>query len=79
MATREEERVVLQQFLRFGETKAIAQEVILQDTRDNDNAHSKQSSARAESEIKKFIERSNLSNMSMQVRKMFKDKYASNK
>ena len=60
MATRDEEHVILQQFLRFGETKAIAQEIILQDTRDKQDAYSKQTS-RADSEIKKFIERSNLS------------------
>lgn len=52
--------VVLQQFLRFGETKAIAQEIILQDTKDRHDVLVKQSS-RAESDIKKFIERSNLS------------------
>jgi len=60
MATRDEEHVILQQFLRFGETKTIAQEIILQDTRDKQDAYSKQTK-QAESEIKKFIERSNLS------------------
>ncbi|KAK3776094.1 hypothetical protein RRG08_046761 [Elysia crispata] len=59
VATREEEMVVLQQFLRFGETKAIAQEIILQDTKDRHDVLVKQTS-RAESDIKKFIERSNL-------------------
>lgn len=60
MATREEETVVLQQFLRFGETKTIAQEIILQDTKDRHEALIKQT-PRTESDIKKFIERSNLS------------------
>ncbi|CAG5117638.1 unnamed protein product, partial [Candidula unifasciata] len=59
VATREEEMVVLQQFLRFGETKAIAQEIILQDTKDRHEQLVKQT-PRAESDIKKFIERSNL-------------------
>lgn len=59
VATREEEMVVLQQFLRFGETKAIAQEIILQDTKDRHDQLVKQT-PRAESDIKKFIERSNL-------------------
>ena len=52
--------MVLQQFLRFGETKAIAQEIILQDTKDRHDVLVKQTS-RAESDIKKFIERSNMS------------------
>nr|KAG5692712.1 hypothetical protein BaRGS_008575 [Batillaria attramentaria] len=67
MATRDEEHVILQQFLRFGETKAIAQEIILQDTRDKQDAYSKQTT-RAESEIKKFIERSNLSMQSFMTK-----------
>lgn len=58
MATREEEHIILQQFLRFGETKSIAQEIILQDTKDQQDLFIKQST-RADSEIKKFIERSN--------------------
>lgn len=73
LATREEEQVILQQFLRFGETKAIAQEIILQETRDKQDAYSKQAT-RAESEIKKFIERSNLtmqSFMKLEPRQMF--------
>ena len=60
IATREEEHIILQQFLRFGETKSIAQEIILQDTKEKQELYVKQTS-RAESEIKKFIERSNLS------------------
>ena len=59
MATREEEQVILQQFLRFGETKSIAQEIILQDVRENRDKHSL-STPKTESEIKKFIERSNI-------------------
>ena len=59
-ATREEEYVIMQQFLRFGETKSIAQEIILQDTRERQDLYIKQTS-RNESEIKKFIERSNMS------------------
>lgn len=60
ITTREEEQIILQQFLRFGETKSIAQEIILQDTKDNQDMYIKQT-ARADSEIKKFIERSNMS------------------
>lgn len=60
IASREEEHIILQQFLRFGETKSIAQEIILQDTKEKQELYVKQTS-RAESEIKKFIERSNLS------------------
>ncbi|XP_071116964.1 zinc finger protein basonuclin-2-like isoform X1 [Haliotis cracherodii] len=60
IASREEEHIILQQFLRFGETKAIAQEIILQDTKEKQDLYIKQTT-RAESEIKKFIERSNLS------------------
>ncbi|KAJ8303843.1 hypothetical protein KUTeg_017426 [Tegillarca granosa] len=58
ITSREEEHIILQQFLRFGETKSIAQEIIMQDTRDQQELYIKQTS-RAESEIKKFIERSN--------------------
>lgn len=58
IASREEEHIMLQQFLRFGETKSIAQEIILQDTKEQQDLLKLQSS-RAESEIKKFIERSN--------------------
>jgi hypothetical protein len=58
IASREEEHIMLQQFLRFGETKSIAQEIILQDTKEQQDLFKLQTS-RAESEIKKFIERSN--------------------
>ena len=57
IASRDEEQVIIQQFLRFGETKSIAQEIILQETRDCQEMFVKQTS-RNESEIKKFIERS---------------------
>ena len=59
-ANRDEEFVIMQQFLRFGETKSIAQEIILQDTKERQDLFLKQTS-RNDSEIKKFIERSNLS------------------
>lgn len=59
-ATREEEFIIMQQFLRFGETKSIAQEIILQDTKERQDNYIKQTT-RNESEIKKFIERSNMS------------------
>ncbi|XP_064608349.1 zinc finger protein basonuclin-2-like isoform X2 [Liolophura sinensis] len=60
IASREEEHIILQQFLRFGETKSIAQEIILQDTKEKQQQYISQT-ARAESEIKKFIERTNSS------------------
>ena len=60
VTTREEEQIILQQFLRFGETKSIAQEIILQDSRDNREKPSFPMSPKSESEIKKFIERSNV-------------------
>ena len=60
MATREEETVILQQFLRFGETKTIAQGIILQESKECQEAYSKQTS-NTESEIKRFIERNNVS------------------
>ncbi|XP_041369592.1 zinc finger protein basonuclin-2-like [Gigantopelta aegis] len=59
IASRDEETLIIQQFLRFGETKAIAQEIILDDTKGKHELYSKQAS-RADSEIKKFIERSNM-------------------
>ena len=64
IATRDEEQVILQQFLRFGETKSIAQEIILSDTRENRERQPSapsSSSVKSDSEIKKFIERSNMS------------------
>lgn len=58
IASREEEHVILQQFLRFGETKSIAQEIILQDSKDQQELLFKAGN-RSDSEIKKFIERNN--------------------
>ena len=58
IASREEEHVILQQFLRFGETKSIAQEIILQDSKDQQDLLFKAGN-RSDSEIKKFIERNN--------------------
>ncbi|XP_056021216.1 zinc finger protein basonuclin-2-like isoform X3 [Ostrea edulis] len=58
IASREEEHVILQQFLRFGETKSIAQEIILQDSKDQPDLFFKAGN-RSDSEIKKFIERNN--------------------
>ncbi len=66
MANREEEQVIIQQFLRFGETKSIAQEIILQDARDGNEKQQSPASKtetatpKADSDIKKFIERSNM-------------------
>ena len=54
--------MIIQQFLRFGETKSIAQEIILQDTRENrERSVVPTTTPKTESEIKKFIERSNMS------------------
>lgn len=60
VASYEEELIVLQQFLRFGETKAIAQEIIFQDMKDQHEVLIKQTPT-PDSNIKKFIQRSNLS------------------
>ncbi|CAG5134836.1 unnamed protein product [Candidula unifasciata] len=57
MTTHEEELVVLQQFLRFGETKAIAQEIILQDMKSNHEILKQ--TQKAGSSIKTFLEHSN--------------------
>src|SRR6218665_323268 len=62
IATYEEEQLILQQFLRFGETKVIAEELISRDGWDQrrpSGAHCLLTS-RTESDIKKFIERSNV-------------------
>uniref|UniRef100_T1J3T7 C2H2-type domain-containing protein n=1 Tax=Strigamia maritima TaxID=126957 RepID=T1J3T7_STRMM len=58
IATREEEPLILQQFLRFGETKAIAQQILLQDNNERP-LDCIMHPPRAESDIKKFIERTN--------------------
>lgn len=54
MCSREEEPLILQQFLRFGETRSITQQLILQELTDKSNEEQR---ARAQSEIKKLIER----------------------
>ena len=77
MANHEDEQLILQQFLRFGETKTIAQELIARDTWDQASRSTTSSAptsgatpaghaggapglaTRTESDIKKFIERSN--------------------
>lgn len=57
MASREEEPLILQQFLRFGETKAIAQQLLLQEN--GERAEFVIQPPRTESDIKKFIEKTN--------------------
>lgn len=59
MATREEEPLILQQFLRFGETKAIAQQLLLQETGERTDFIVQP--PRTESDIKKFIEKTSRS------------------
>ncbi|XP_064620348.1 zinc finger protein basonuclin-2-like isoform X2 [Lineus longissimus] len=56
---RDEEHIIIQQFLRFGETKAIAQEIILADTKERQEQLFRQS-PKSDSDIKKFLERSNI-------------------
>lgn len=62
MASREEEPLILQQFLRFGETKAIAQQLLLQEN--GEKAEFPSQPPRTESDIKKFIEKTNKSAVS---------------
>ncbi|GFS90061.1 zinc finger protein basonuclin-2 [Nephila pilipes] len=57
LASREEEPLILQQFLRFGETKTIAQQLLLQES--SERADFVIQPPRTESDIKKFIERTN--------------------
>ncbi|XP_054715435.1 zinc finger protein basonuclin-2-like [Uloborus diversus] len=57
LASREEEPLILQQFLRFGETKAIAQQLLLQENSERTDFIIQP--PRTESDIKKFIERTN--------------------
>ncbi|GFY40677.1 zinc finger protein basonuclin-2 [Trichonephila inaurata madagascariensis] len=57
LASREEEPLILQQFLRFGETKTIAQQLLLQES--TERADFVIQPPRTESDIKKFIERTN--------------------
>ncbi|KFM80121.1 Zinc finger protein basonuclin-2, partial [Stegodyphus mimosarum] len=59
LASREEEPLILQQFLRFGETKAIAQQLLLQES--SERTEFVIQPPRTESDIKKFIERTNRS------------------
>ena len=54
MCSRDEEPLVLQQFLRFGETRPVTQGLILQELSEKSNGEQR---ARAQSEIKKLIER----------------------
>lgn len=57
LATREEEPLILQQFLRFGETKTISQQLLVQESSERQDyvIHA----PRADSDIKKFIDRTN--------------------
>nr|SIW59169.1 disconnected [Euperipatoides kanangrensis] len=57
VASREEEQIILQQFLRFGETKSITQQILLQES--NEKPDYIVQTPRTESDIRKFIERSN--------------------
>lgn len=57
IATREEEPQILQQFLRFGETKAITQQILLQESSERPNCIVQPTTR--DSDIKKFIERTN--------------------
>ncbi|XP_076337515.1 zinc finger protein basonuclin-2-like isoform X2 [Tachypleus tridentatus] len=57
LASREEEQLILQQFLRFGETKSIAHQLLLQETCEKGD-YSVQP-PKTDSDIRKFIERTN--------------------
>ena len=54
MCSKEEEPLVLQQFLRFGETRPITQQLLMQELTDR---HNEEHRIRAQQEIKKLIER----------------------
>ena len=54
MCSKEEEPLVLQQFLRFGETRPITQQLLLQELTDRQNEEQR---TRAQHEIRKLIER----------------------
>ncbi|XP_013791886.1 zinc finger protein basonuclin-2-like, partial [Limulus polyphemus] len=58
LSTREEEPLILHQFLRFGETKAIAHRLLLQ--LNNDKPEQVISLPKTDSDIRKFIERTNM-------------------
>lgn len=57
MPTREEEPLILQQFLRFGETKPIAQQLLLQDNTERMEQAIQGSRDYSDSDIKRFIQR----------------------
>ncbi|XP_064461474.1 zinc finger protein basonuclin-2-like isoform X2 [Ornithodoros turicata] len=59
MASREEEPLILQQFLRFGETRALAHYFIATESERAAAEHRESLALHGESDIKKFIERSN--------------------
>lgn len=59
MPTREEEPLILQQFLRFGETKPIAQQLLLQDSTERIEQAIQGSRDYSDSDIKRFIQRTN--------------------
>ncbi|CAD5125834.1 DgyrCDS14035 [Dimorphilus gyrociliatus] len=59
MATREEENSILQQFLRFGETKSIAQDIINQEAKDALTPQASPNKAN-DVDIKQLIERTSL-------------------
>ncbi|CAL1263357.1 unnamed protein product [Larinioides sclopetarius] len=61
LASREEEPLILQQFLRFGETKTIAQQLLLQESSERSDFVIQP--PRTESDIKKFIERTSRSSV----------------
>ncbi|KAK6180341.1 hypothetical protein SNE40_012513 [Patella caerulea] len=81
LASKEEENIIIQQFLRFGETKAIAQEILLQGTKETQDLYIKQTT-RADSEIKKFMERSNMTMhnymRSIETRQLFPGRFPFN-
>ncbi|XP_071042490.1 zinc finger protein basonuclin-2 isoform X2 [Parasteatoda tepidariorum] len=55
--SREEEPLILQQFLRFGETKPIAQQLLLQETSERMEEAIQTSKEYSDSDIKRFIQR----------------------
>ncbi|GFY53610.1 zinc finger protein basonuclin-2 [Trichonephila inaurata madagascariensis] len=57
MPTREEEPLILQQFLRFGETKPIAQQLLLQESSERMEQAMQGSKDYHDSDIKRFIQR----------------------
>ena len=57
MCSKEEEPLVLQQFLRFGETRPITQQLILQELSERSNEEHR---VRVQSEIKKLMERNSV-------------------